>query len=116
MVSCKAFCAGLERITGLGSFRVWRASTAGSGGAGGAGAAQAGAPTGTAAPIGQASVYTVTWHPAGTQPNVLSSVTEHPPAPAPLPAAVPAADWPPAWEPVLAGVPADGPDAVVTVH
>ena len=27
-VSCKAFCAGLERITGLGSPRVWRASAA----------------------------------------------------------------------------------------
>jgi hypothetical protein len=27
-VSCKAACAGLARITGLGSTRVWRASAA----------------------------------------------------------------------------------------
>ena len=74
----------------------------------------AGAPAGAAAPIGQASVCTVTWQPAGTQPNVLFTVPWHPPA-APPPAAVPAAGWLPAWVPALAGVPADGPDPAVTV-
>jgi hypothetical protein len=76
-VSCKAACAGLERITGLGSPRVWRASaasTAGSGGPGGPGG-RAGRGGGT---DGQASVCTVTWQPAGTQPNVLFSVPEAP--------------------------------------
>ena len=52
--SCKAFSAGLERITGLGSPRVCRASAASTAGSGGPGPA-AGAPAG-AAPIGQASV------------------------------------------------------------
>jgi hypothetical protein len=58
----------------------------------------------------------VTWQLAGTQPNVLFTVPEKPPAPAPPPAAVPAADCPPAWGLVLAGVPADGPDPAVTSH
>ena len=115
LVSCKAFSAGLERITGLGSPRVWRASAASAAGSGGAGPA-AGAPGGAAAPIGQASVCTVTWQPAGTQPNVLFTVPWHPPAAAPPPAAVPAAGWPPAWVPGLAGAPADGLDPAVTSH
>jgi hypothetical protein len=54
-VSCRAFWAGLEQITGLGSPRVWRASAARTAGSGGAAPAPAGAPAG-AAPIGQASV------------------------------------------------------------
>jgi hypothetical protein len=110
--SCKAACAGLERITGLGSPRVWRASAASTAGSGGAGPPPG---AGAAAPTGHASVCTVTWQPAGTQPNVLFTVPWHPPA-APPPAAVPVADWPPAWGPALAGVPADGPDPAVTSH
>jgi hypothetical protein len=80
LVSCKAFWAGLERITGLGSPRVWRASAASTAGSGGAGPPPAAGPTGAAVPIGQASVCTVTWQPAGTQPNVSFSVPWHPPA------------------------------------
>ena len=78
-VSCRAFWAGLERITRLGSPRVWRAHAARTAGSGGAAPAPAGAPAG-AAPIGQAGVCTVTWHPAGTQPNVLLTVPWQPPA------------------------------------
>jgi hypothetical protein len=70
-VSCKAFWAGLELITGLGSPRVWRASAASTAGSGGAGAPPAARPAGAAAPIGQASVCTVTWQPAGTQPRLV---------------------------------------------
>ena len=114
-VSCKAFWAGLERITGLGSPRVWRASAASTAGSGGAGPPPGAGAAGAAAPIGQASVCTVTWQPAGTQPNVLFTVPWHPPA-APPPAVVPAGGWLPAWVPGLAGVPADGPVPAVTSH
>jgi hypothetical protein len=53
-VSCRAFWAGLERITGLGSPSVWRASAASTAGSGGAGPAPAGGAAGAAAPIGPA--------------------------------------------------------------
>ena len=65
-VSCKAAWAGLERITGLGSPRVWRASAASTAGSGRRERRPRG---GRPPPIGQASVCTVTWQPAGTQPE-----------------------------------------------